>query len=363
MTTRGTFTMHSSTRPAVDIPAYVPGSSDPQLVKMSSNESPFDPLPGVLERAVAAARSMHRYPDLHATEVRSAIAVRTGHPIEGVVVGPGSAGVLQQLLGAVAGPGDEVVHPWRSFEAYPILTRQAAATAITVPLTPDGRMDLPAMVEAVTPRTRAVLVCTPNNPTGRAVRRSDLEEFLSRIPEAVTVVLDEAYVEYVTDTSAVDGLDVLPGRHNLCLLRTFSKAYGLAALRIGYALAAPELAEAARRRAVPFSVSAIAQQAALESLRREAECRSRVGETVRERERVRAALLDQRWDVPDSQANFVWLPTGEATGDFAEFCRQAGFLVRPFDGEGCRVTISRPEDNDLFLQTAGAWRRSSRSDA
>lgn len=338
-----------------ELPAYVPGKDHPDLVKMSSNENPFEPLPGVLERAVAAAKSMHRYPDLFATELTAAISAKFAVPTGWISVGTGSSGVLQQIMQAVVEPGDEVVHPWRSFEAYPIIPRLSSATVVAVPLGPDGGMDLAAMAGAVTKRTKVVVVCSPNNPTGTAERSEDFVAFLARVPESVLVVLDEAYVEFVHDSRVVDGMGVLASHPNLCLLRTFSKAYGLAGLRVGFALAHPPVAAALRKCAVPFGVSAVAQHAAVESLHREPEIRDRVGVVVRERQRVRQALLDQGWDIPDSEANFVWLPTGERTDEFAVTCQRAGFLVRPFSGEGCRVTISAPSHNNRFLATAGEW--------
>lgn len=338
-----------------EIPAYVPGKAHPGLVKMSSNESPFEPLPGVLDRAVEATASMHRYPDLLATDLVATISASFLVPADWIAVGTGSAGVLQQIVQAVVEPGDEVVYPWRSFEAYPIIVRLSGATPVTVPIAPEGDMDLGAMAEAVTERTKMVVICSPNNPTGTAVGRDDLVAFLERVPDDVLVVLDEAYVDFVRDPDAVNGTNVLAAQRNLCLLRTFSKAYGLAGLRVGFALAHPRVADAVRKCAVPFGVSTVAQYAAVESLRREPELRARVEFVVEERQRVRRALLLQGWAVPESEANFVWLPTAERTDDFAEACRRSGFVVRPFTGEGCRVTIGSCADNDLFLRTAGDW--------
>ena len=338
-----------------DIPVYQPGKAASGLVKLSSNENPFPPLPGVLERAVAAAADMHRYPDLSAAELTAELSRYLGVPDDHVAVGTGSVGVLQQIVQSVAQPGDKVIYPWRSFEAYPIVVQIAGATKVAVPLAPGARLDLEAMTAAITERTKLVVVCSPNNPTGPAVRRDEFAALLAAVPENVLVVLDEAYLEFVRDEQVVDGLGFLAEHPNLCLLRTFSKAYGLAGLRVGYAVAHPPVTAALRKCAVPFGVSTIAQHAAIESLRSQDAMRERVDAVVAERARVRAALLRQGWQVPETEANFVWLPTGAETAAFAAECRRSGVLVRPFAPDGCRVTIGGPEDNDVFLDTAGRW--------
>lgn len=334
------------------MPAYVSGKAGTGLVKLSSNENPFPPLPGVLARATAAASTMHRYPDLAATELTGELARFLSVRPEFIAVGTGSVGVLQQIVASVASVGDEVVYPWRSFEAYPITTRIAGAAVVEVPLDPDARLDLAALADAVTERTRLVLVCSPNNPTGPAVRRGEFARFLAQVPEDVLVVLDEAYVEFIRDADAVNGLDFLAAHPNLCLLRTFSKAYGLAGLRIGFAVAHPPVAAAIRKCAVPFGVSTIAQLAAIESLHSQDAMHERVDAVVAERTRVREAVLAQGWAVPETEANFVWLPTGARTAEFAAICQQSGLLVRPFSDDGCRVSIGDREENDLFLKTA-----------
>jgi histidinol-phosphate aminotransferase len=229
----------------------------------------------------------------------------------------------------------------------------SGARSVRVPLTADEHHDLDAMAAAITDRTRLVLVCTPNNPTGTAVRRQQLERFIDRVPSDVLVVIDEAYREFVRDPDVPDALDVYRGRPNVAVLRTFSKAYGLAGLRVGYAVAHEPVAEALRKTAVPFGVSGIAQVAATASLGAESELLARVAALVGERSRVQAALREQGWArVPDSEANFVWLRLGGRTQEFAAACEQAGVMVRPFADEGARVTIGEPEANDLFLRVA-----------
>ncbi|ARQ69707.1 histidinol-phosphate transaminase [Streptomyces marincola] len=346
-------------RAALDgIPAYAPGrpaGTGPRSFKLSSNENPYPPLPGVLEEAVAAAGSLNRYPDMAASALLDGLAAHFGVPAAHLAVGTGSVGVAQQLLQATAGPGDEVMYAWRSFEAYPIITRISGAVPVEVPLTADEGHDLPAMADAITPRTRLIFLCNPNNPTGTALGRAALEAFLDRVPPDVLVVLDEAYREFVRDPEVPDGLDVYRDRPNVCVLRTFSKAYGLAGLRVGFAVAHEPVAAALRKTAVPFGVSQIAQDAALASLRAEPELLKRVDALVGERTRVADGLAAQGWRVPVSQANFVWLRLGERTAAFAAACEEAGVMVRPFAGEGVRITVGEPEANDILLATSARF--------
>ncbi|MBI1758353.1 MAG: histidinol-phosphate transaminase [Actinobacteria bacterium] len=343
------------------IPSYLPGQPPPlrpgvPAYKLSSNENPYPPLPGVLAAATAAAGTMNRYPDMFATELVAGIAKRYEVPEEHVVAGTGSVGVLQQIVQATAGDGDEVLYAWRSFEAYPIVTRISGARPVQVPLTADERHDLTAMARAVTDRTRLILLCSPNNPTGPVLRHDELTDFLDRVPEDVLVVVDEAYTEFVRDPLAADGLATYRSRPNVAVLRTFSKAFGLAGLRVGFAIAQEEVADALRKASVPFGVSVIAQHAAVASLHAEAALAERVRALVEERERVVGALRDQGWTVPETEANFVWLRLGDRSGAFAAACEEVGIMVRSYGTEGVRVTIGEPAANDLLLRTGQAWR-------
>ncbi|WP_372344314.1 histidinol-phosphate transaminase [Streptomyces sp. KL116D] len=343
------------------IPTYKPGkpaaAGGPVAYKLSSNENPYPPLPGVMEQAMAAAGTFNRYPDMACTGLMNELADRFGVPVSHLATGTGSVGVAQQLLQATSGPGDEVIYAWRSFEAYPIITQISGATSVRVPLTDGEVHDLDAMAEAITDRTRLIFVCNPNNPTGTVVRRAELERFLDRVPSDVLVVLDEAYREFIRDAEVPDGVEIYRDRPNVAVLRTFSKAYGLAGLRVGFAIAHEPVAAALRKTAVPFGVSQLAQDAAVASLRAEDELLGRVGSLVGERTRVVDALRAQGWTVPETQANFVWLRLGEKTMDFAAACEQAGVVVRPFAGEGMRATIGETEANDIFLQAAEAFRK------
>ena len=339
-------------------PAYQPGrtpvSATGKSHKLSSNESPHPPLPSVVEAIAEEARSVNRYPDNGAQALRAAIADRFDVPAEHVAVGCGSVGVTQQLLEAIGEPGAEVMYAWRSFEAYPMLADLAAADSVRIPLT-DETHDLAAMADAITPRTRLIFVCNPNNPTGTVVHTQELTGFLDRVPADCLVVLDEAYHEYIRDEAVPDGINLYRDRPNVAVLRTFSKAYGLAGLRTGFMIAHEKVAAAARATMLPFSVNRLAQAAAIASLAAEAELFERVELTVKERTRVREALIADGWTVPPTEANFVWLRLGEHTAAFAGQCAEAGIAVRPFAPEGARISLGDPESNDAFLAAARAF--------
>jgi len=342
------------------IPAYVPGRppvprDDLITYKLSSNENPYPPLPGVLEAAARACAVMNRYPDMGSVELRTALATKLGVELDQVAVGTGSVAILYHLLQAFCDPGDEVVHAWRSFEAYPIAVSVAGATGIQVPLTADGRHDLPAMAAAVTERTRVVLLCTPNNPTGPALTRSEVDDFLAAVPSNVLVVIDEAYLEFVRIADPVDGVGLATSRGNVVVMRTFAKAYGLAGLRVGYLVGPAPIAEAVRACSLPFGVSSLAQAAAVASLAAEPELFARVQLIVDERDRVVVGLAAAGWKVPDAQGNFVWFDLGERTAEFAAAAEEAGIVVRPFADEGVRVSIGEPDANDVLLRVAAAF--------
>jgi histidinol-phosphate aminotransferase len=335
------------------LPAYVPGRAIPGAIKLASNEVALPPPRSVLDAIAEAAAGGNRYPDLAVTALTARLAEVRGVAPERIAVGCGSVSLCQQLVQITCRePADEVVYAWRSFEAYPIVTQIGAATARPVPLDTRFRHDLDAMAAAVTPRTRLVMVCSPNNPTGTAVRREELQRFLAAVGPDVLVALDEAYHEYVTDPDAVDGTELLDAHPNLVVLRTFSKAYRLAALRVGYAITTPEAALALRKVCSPFSVSSVAQAGAIAALDVEEELLAACAEVVTERERVRTALLAAGFSVPPTQANFVWLALGERTADFAAHCLEHKVVVRPFPPDGVRATVTTPEENDALLAAA-----------
>jgi histidinol-phosphate aminotransferase len=226
------------------------------------------------------------------------------------------------------------------------------AVSVQVPVSTDGRHDLDAMAAAITERTKVVVVCTPNNPTGPAVAHSDLAAFVDEVPDDVLVVIDEAYREFVRADDPADGIALLATNANVVSMRTFAKAYGLAGLRAGYLIGSVEIAAAVRACALPFGVSSVAQATAIASLEHEAALMERVDAIVAERGRVTAALRDQGWSLPDAQGNFVWFALGERTADFTTAADEAGVMVRPFAGEGVRVSIGEPEGNDVLLRVA-----------
>ncbi len=340
---------------------YVPGRNVPGAIKLASNEVAAGPLPSVREKLAAAGAEINRYPDSGAGALTERLARRFGVETSQVALGCGSVSLCQQLVQVTCTAQAEVVFPWRSFEAYPTQIHVVGATRVPVPLTADHRLDLDAMLAAITPATRLVFVCTPNNPTGTALTGAELRGFIDAAPRDVLIIIDEAYREFVDDPEVHDGVAVTTeawarGHGNVAVLRTFSKAYGLAGLRVGYCIAPEPVTEALRKVFVPFSVNSLAQTAAIASLDAEDELMQRCKAIVAERYRVRDELLGMGYQVPPTQANFVWLPLGERTQAFNEHCMDHRVIVRAFvtggDGDGARVTIGDPHENDAFLAAA-----------
>jgi len=339
------------------IPAYVAGKPPvprPGLTtyKLSSNENPYPPLPGVVAAATAAAEQMNRYPDMGNTALYEALADKLEVPTDHLALATGSVALIYQLVQAFCEPGDEVVYAWRSFEAYPIAVTAAGARGVQVPVTADGRHDLEAMAAAITDRTKVVMVCTPNNPTGPSVSQAELDAFLANVPERVLVVVDEAYLEFVRMGDPVDGVAAVRAHDNVISTRTFSKAYGLAGFRVGYAVAPRSIAIALRAVSLPFGVSNVAQAAALASLRAESELLERVDALVAERERVVKGLADVGLVVPEPQGNFVWFAAGDRTLELAAAADELGIVIRPFAGDGARVSVGETEANDQVIELA-----------
>ncbi|TFV64207.1 UNVERIFIED_ORG: histidinol-phosphate transaminase [Bacillus sp. AZ43] len=355
-----------SPRPVVGaLPAYRPGRNPADLareigvdraVKLASNEVAFPPLPAVVQAVTAVLTETNRYPDNGAAVLTGALAERYAIAPEQVATGCGAVTLCQELAQAYTEPGTSLAYAWRSFEMYPLLAQVAGARAVEVPLVP-GRAggpadthDLDGLLAALDETTRMVFVCNPNNPTGTAVRRAELERFLDAVPEHTLVVLDEAYREFVTDPDVPDGVELMRGRPNVAVLRTFSKAWGLAGLRVGYLIAEdPAVTEAVRKTHVPFSVSMPAQAAAVAALASEDEVRARCAAVTAERDRLTTALRERGFDVADSQANFVWLPVGEQAAGLAAALESRAVITRPFAGEGVRITVGSPEEDDVLL--------------
>lgn len=347
-------------RPSVaSLPSYVPGArpGSQEVAKLSSNELPFAVQAPVLAALTEAAAGVNRYPEMTGQTLVEALASLHGLSPEQVVVGNGSVALIQHLLDTVCEPGDEVVMPWRSFEAYPICAAVAGAEPVTVPLTQAARHDVPAMIAAVTPRTRAVLACTPNNPTGPALSRAELRALVEGVPGHVVVLVDEAYLDFVTDSRVGDALGLLEHHPNLVVARTFSKAHALAGMRVGYLMGEPGLIGAVRSVSTPFGVGLPSQAAALAALapQARAETARRSAAVAAERDRVVAALRADGWEVPDAQGNFFWLGVGGRAEDLAAHFAGAGLLVRPFRNEGVRVSVGTPAENDRVLAAATAY--------
>jgi histidinol-phosphate aminotransferase len=329
------------------VPAYRQGLSAPAgASKLSSNESPHPPLPSVVAAVRDRLDGINRYPDIGAAALRGRLAERYGVDVAHVTVGAGSVELAAQLIHAVAGEGDEVVFAWRSFEAYPSLVRIAGATPVAVPLNAEHVHDLDAMLAAITPRTRAIFVCNPNNPTGTVVGAAELERFVAAVPRDVLVVIDEAYVHFDRTGSHGAGIELFRRHPHVAVLHTFSKAYGLAGLRIGYAIAPLEIAESQRKVAVPFGVTDLAQTAALASLDAEDELAARIDEVVAQRDRLHAVLEGAGWPAVSSQANFVWVPAGDRTSALETLLREGGVVARAFPGEGVRISSGSARDID-----------------
>jgi len=341
------------------LPSYRPGKGAAQAekehgiteaIKLASNENPLPPLESVQAAITAAAGGLNRYADHRATAVRERLGAWLGVDPVSVGVGCGSVGLLQQFALTYVDPGDEVVYPWRSFEVYPVYTQLAGGVAVTVPLV-DHAFDLDAIAAAVTDKTKLVLLATPNNPTGTAVRTSELSAFAEAVPDDVIVVVDEAYREFLDPSFGDPVYDLVPRFPNVVVTRTFSKAHGLAGLRLGYAVGHPEVIASIDKTLFPFAVNSLAQAAALAVIDADAQIRERVAVILSERRRVIADLEGAGWKVPDQQANFVWLPMGDATDQVYVDLERRGVVTRPFSGEGIRVTIGTASENDRFLST------------
>lgn len=338
-------------------PSYRPGKGAAQAeaehgitdaIKLASNETPWGPVPEIVAAVRSAAEGVNRYADHRAGELRVRLADWIGVDHDQVTVGAGSVTLLQQLFLSYVDPGDEVVYPWRSFEVYPVFSRLSAAVEVRVPLV-DHTVDLDAVAAAVTSNTKLVVIANPNNPTGTAVSVAGIAELLGRVTRDTVVVVDEAYREFADPALGDPVSDLLADHDNLLVLRTFSKAQSLAGLRIGYGIAHADVIGALDATAVPFAVNALAQAAGMAAIDVMDQIEARAQEICSERTRVVAELLAAGHQVPDSQTNFVWLPLGAATDDTHLELERRGVVTRPFSGEGIRVTIGTPDENDRFL--------------
>ena len=338
------------------IPGYKQGKPAPakpgqRTFKLSSNENAFEPLPSVVEAITSQATGrMNRYPDMRGWAVVERLAERYGVEAENVMLGCGSTEVITMLVNLVAGPGDEIVYPWRSFEAYPLIVAGAGATSVQVPNLPDGSHDVDGQIAAVNDRTRLVIVNNPNNPTSTSISDADARRIMQAVPSDVLVLFDEAYIQFNTAADTSVAMDLFREYPNVVVAHTFSKAYGLAGLRIGYAIAPADVVEGMSKVALPFGVTETAQVAAVASLDAQEELDERVRAIIAERDRVVTALREQGWEFPTPYANYFWLPLGERTGRAAAAFTEQGLSTRVFPGEGVRISVGEPEANDLVIK-------------
>lgn len=318
-----------------------------EAFKLSSNENPA-PTPRWVDEAIAGA-TVGRYPESTSRTVRDRLADVWGCDAEEIIVGAGSVSVLYQLIQATSGPGDNIVFAWRAFEAYPWTAVVAGAEARRIPNRPDHSHDLDAMAAAIDDRTRVVMLCTPNNPTGTAISTKQFERFMAKVPPTALVILDEAYAEFSTHPDTVRGEEQKGRYPNLVILRTFSKAWGLAGLRIGFAVGHRKILNAANSTAIPMVVTEQAQRAALAVLEHSDEALDVVRTIIDRRTDLWNALIEQGWSVPEPHGNFVWLPTGKNTDAAAQILESGGIVARVFSGEGIRVTVGEAESIPVLL--------------
>lgn len=346
-------------RPAVaSLASYRPGKAANQVedehgivdaIKLASNENPWSPVPEIHEAIVGAVDDVNRYADNNAKDVRSAIARWLDVESARVTVGCGSSGLLQQLFMTYVDPGDEVVFPWPSFEIYPVFSTLFDAVQVRVPLV-DHAFDLAAVAEAVTDRTKLVFLATPNNPTGVPVSMSDVAMLLEVIPDDVIVVIDEAYREFSDPALGDPVVDLQPTHDNVVVTRTFSKAFGLAGLRAGYGIAHPDIVKELDKVRLAFSVNNLAQAGMLAAIEHEEAAMANVATLLAERRRMVHALEAAGIRTVPTHANFIFIPTAQATETIAVAMEKAGVVTRPFPDFGLRITIGSPEQNDRWLR-------------
>ncbi|NNL98861.1 MAG: histidinol-phosphate transaminase [Acidimicrobiia bacterium] len=342
----------------VDIPVYRPGRTPGEvrreyglesIVKLASNECPYEPFPPVTEAIGRAASAINRYPDNGTREVRSAVAAFLEVSPDQLWFGGGSNELIYVTALAVGGPGTSAVYAAPSFGLYRIATRLAMAEGVEVPLDEDDRHDLDAILAAIRPDTTVVYVCNPNNPTGTHVSAAQVEAFVEAVPERVLVVIDEAYFEFPTAPDFASALPLVADRDNVVVARTFSKAYGLAGLRAGFFIGPAPTLEELRRIQLPFSVSTLAQVAAIEAVKHQDLVQERTSANRRGLEAITAGLATRGIDFADSQTNFVYVrPPMDATGCF-EALQRRGIIVRDLGG-AIRISVGTEEENRRLLE-------------
>jgi histidinol-phosphate aminotransferase len=316
---------------------------------LANNEHPLPPPAQVRVGLQDAARELNRYPEFRPERMTELIAQWQGMPPELVAVGHGAGGVAHDLFRAAVVPSDRVAFSEPGFELYPMLCQMTGAAAVPVPLDPAGRHDLAALTARATAGIRMLVLCNPHNPTGTTVPWSELAAFLDGLPPHVLVVLDEAYIDFAADHRFPDPAARLLGRPNLVILRTMSKSHGLAALRIGFAFAFPEIVRRIRGQQVPFAMNQLQYAGAAAAIAADDEMRRRIAVIADERERVRGELERIGWPVSDSQANFLWIVGPARLDEARDALAKAGVAVRHHPGHGIRVSIGEREAGDAVI--------------
>jgi histidinol-phosphate aminotransferase len=331
-----------------------------EVALLASNESPYPPIPAVVEAITNALPSLNRYPDPTNSALRAALSDRYGVPVHRIAIGNGSCDILLAAGEALLEPEAEIVYAWPSFSVYPHLAAAAGARAIEVPVDADHRHDLDAMLQEITAATRLVVVCNPNNPTSTALPLEEIAAFVGAVPRHIAVILDEAYCEFNLLQDPDDSLDLLSRHPNLVLLRTFSKVYGLCGLRVGFGLCgSDEFRTAVDQVRQPFYCNAAAQAAAIEALRHQDEVARRVERNLAERLELEDALRRLGIAPAESQANFVWfdLPEGVDERETVRSLAAADVLVRAGAALGragaVRVTVGTEAENAKLITALG----------
>ncbi|MDV3127514.1 aminotransferase class I/II-fold pyridoxal phosphate-dependent enzyme [Mycobacterium sp. 21AC1] len=334
----------------VDAVGALPEAVNP--LALSLNECPFAPLPAVRSAMAASFDVVNRYPEFLPERLRSLIAAHVGLSDDQVVIGIGATGVIMQVLHAVTSPGDTMVMSAPTFDGYPIFAHMARLRPVTVPLDVHGHHDLDAMADAAAD-ARVVVVCRPHNPTGTVEPAADVERFLARVPADTVVVLDEAYVEFLSPDHRIDAAGLVARFGNLVVVRTFSKAYGLAGLRIGYGFCAPELARTLWAMQLPFGIPVSGLVAVAASYDAESQLRQRIRVIAAERRYLRMRLRALGVYSTDGHANFVYLP--EAARGWRDVFDRAGLQVRHYADGGVRITVGgRPSTRAVLRAVIAA---------
>jgi histidinol-phosphate aminotransferase len=355
-------------RPVVEtIKPYAPGWSDhtpaelcrllqrDSVAKLSFNESPYGPSPKAVVAMQEAACQVHLYHDMEAKELRQKIADRHGVTVDSIYIGNGGDEAIALLVNAFVSPGDEVIMPWPTFGQYANATTIMDGIPVKVPVrSEDLKADLEAMIAAVTPHTKIIFLCNPNNPTGVPVDGAELREFLDSVPSHILVGVDEAYFEFVQDPSFVSGVELLREYPNLVTIRTFSKIYGLAGMRVGYGIAHPDIAPLIQRVRPLFNVNTLAQVGALAALDDTEFVEMAKAKNAAERDYLTGQLTEMGWRVIPSQTNFIFVDTGREAALLADAARSAGIIIRAGGGWGyptyLRISLGTHEQNEALVE-------------